>query len=533
MKKALTVALACVLALALLAGCTSAPASGSAVASGSGAAAEGPQMGGTFIVGIPNAPATYNPAISMDEGGLFPMVQMFNSLVVTDADNNILPDLAESWEYNEDFTQLTFQLREGVKWHDGEDFTSADVKWTFDAIMENAGTLSTNLLAVSEITAPDDYTVVFNLSAPDATLIYSLAWIAGAQIMPMHIYEGTDWTTNPANMAPIGTGPFKFVSQDSTTVTVEANPDYFGGAPYLDRIVFQIVTDPETEYQMWQNGEIDFMYNQIPSSDFTLYDEDPNYNHYMNMVINRNYFTFNLNNPVFADVRVREAFNYALDREQILTVGLGGAGGLAEYYVSPMFDWALNEDARIPERDVERARELLEEAGYTADENGVYLTVEVSHFMFDELLVVAQANLLEAGIDIQLDKQEINAWMTNVFSGDYEVSFLGGDQGPDINSISQRILTGGGLNIAGYSNERVDELLAMGITTDDTAVRAEYYQEIQAILAEELPMVFTNDTGYKTVISAHIHGVPLVDEEVRNEIHRYSFARVWMEAPAA
>ncbi len=530
MKKVLTLLLALVFTLAFFAGCSSsdAPATSGDTSTGT-AQADGPQTGGTFIVGIPNEPSSFNPSFSMDEGALFPMIQMFNSLVVVDADNNIVPDLAESWAYNEDFTQLTFNLKQGVKWHDGEDFTSADVKFTYDTVIANAGVLSANLASVSEITTPDDFTVVFNMETPDATLLYSLAWISGGQIIPMHIYEGTDVLTNPANMAPIGTGAFKFVSKDSTTVTLEANPDYFDGAPLIDTMIFQVVTDPETEYQMWKNGELDYMYNQIPASDISNYDNDENYYTTDNLAINRNYFTFNMNSEL-TSLEVRQAFNYALDRNQILEVGLKNVGLAAETYISPVYDWAINEDAVIVERDVERAKELLEEAGFTANEDGVYLTVEVPYFMFDELLVVAQANLLEAGIDIQLEKMELNTWMEKVFSGDYDVTFLGGDQGPDISMISQRIATGGGLNIAGYSNARVDELLALGISTNDTNVRAPYYQEIQQIMADELPLVFTNDTSYKVVVAKHIHGVPLVDDEVRGSVHRYSFAKVWMES---
>ena len=518
MKKALALFLVLTLSLAALAGFA-------------GAAGE-VKAGGTLIVGLPGDPATYNPAVGMDEAGGLLYYQLFNNLAITDGDYNIIPDLADSWEYNEDFTKLTFYLHEGVKWHDGTDFTSADVKWTMETIIAEFGTLAPNLSSVASIETPDALTVVFETSTPDAVLLSSLTYFGGS-IMPKHIYEGTDWLTNPANQNPVGTGPFRFVnSRTGVSVELAANSDYFREGPYLDRIMCQIVTDPETEYQMWQNGEIDVMYNQVPGTDFTKYDGDPNYTSRFSLMANRNYFTFHLekeDNP-FADLRLRQAFNLALNREQILNTGLKGNGALAEYYISPKFEWALNDDIKIPAQNIEQARALLEEAGYTADANGVYLSVQVDYFMFDEVLVVAQANLLEAGIDIQLNKLEINAWIDKtMISGDYDVTILGGDQGPDVSSIGMRIGTGSTMNLARYSNPRVDELLALGTSAADHAQRAPYYQELQEVLAEDLPIIICNDVGYKTIVTAGIRGVPMADDTVRPLVPRYSYAMTWID----
>ncbi|MDR0896804.1 MAG: ABC transporter substrate-binding protein [Oscillospiraceae bacterium] len=518
MRKNLSALLICALLLSLL--------SGMALADDAAI-----QTGGTFIVGVPGEPPTYNPNTAMDEAGLMVMTTLFNNLVTTDADNNTIPDLAYDWAYNEDYTELTFHLREGVVWHDGAPFTSADAKWTYDTIIAENGTLAANLSKVTEITTPDDYTVVFHTAEPDSALLTSLGWSFGASVMPKHLYEGTDWLTNPVNQAPIGTSAYKFVSADSVSVVLEANEAYFGDGPYLDRIIFQIVTDPLTEYQMWQNGEIDLMYNTIPSTDFNKYDDDPAYNVRFNMVINRNYFTFNMlkeDNPT-ADLRVRQAFNLALDRQQILDLALNSSGAVSEYYISPLFSWALNEDAKIPARDVEQAKALLAEAGYTPDANGIALTVACDYFMFDEILTVAQANLREAGIDLQLNKSELNAWMERVMGGSYDVAFLGGDQGPDISSIGQRVGSTGGLNLAFYANPELDALLAQGTASPDPAERAPYYQQVQAIMAEDLPMVLTNEVGYKTITAKHIHGVPMVDDDARSRVTRYSYALVWIE----
>lgn len=542
MKKSLVILLACALMLGLLAGCgstgsgaTASPAAASTPAAGSSeptASADEPVSGGTLIAVIPNDPSSLNPCLAQDDGAAYIFAQVFDNLVMMDADYNIIPDLADTWEYNDDFTQLTFHLHPGVKWHDGVDFTADDVVFTMNEIKENAGTLSSNLTNVTSVEAVDDNTVVFTSAVPDTTLLSNLAWFGGS-IIPKHIYEGTDWTTNPANQSPIGTGPFKFVSaQTGVSVELEANEDYFRDGPYLDKVIYQVVPDTETEYQMWKNGEVDVMASSIPGTDFTLYDNDPNYSARFNLLCNRNYFTFNMakeDNP-FSDVRVREALNLALDRQQILDTGLKGVGALSEYYVSPMYTWALNEDAKIPERNVDKAKELLEEAGYTPDADGIYLSFDVCSFEFDDVLTVAQANLKEAGISMNIDKMEISAWIDKVMSsGDYDVAFLGGDQGPDISSIGNRIGSTGVMNVARYSNATVDELLAQGTQTDDQATRASIYQQIQQIMADELPMVITNEMGLKYAVSSKIHGIPMIDDTVRNQVGKMSFALAWIE----
>ncbi len=524
MKKVLSMLLVCILTVGLLAACK--PAAQTPAGTDGGI-----KTGGTMIVGLPNDPSSFNPNVAMDEGAAFVNFQVFNSLVFMSADQQVKPDLAESWSYNADATELTFKLREGVKWHDGEPFTSADVKWTFENIISQAGTLSSNLGTVASIEAPDDFTVVFKLSAPDSTLLANLTWFGGS-ILPKHIFEGTDWMANPAAQNPIGTGPFKFVSmQAGVSVELEANKDYFGEGPYLDRLVFQIIPDPDTEYQMWQNGEIDYMYNSIPGVDRAKYENNADYTVRFNLACNRNYFTFNFakeDNP-FLDVRMRQAFDLALNRQQILDTGLKGNGAVSEYYISPLYTWALNNDAKIPAQDIAKARSLIEACGYTADANGIYLQVTVDTFGFDETLVVAQANLKEAGIDLQINKLEQMAWMEKVFSGNYDVTILGGDQGPDISSIANRVGTGYMINVAFYSNPELDALLVKGTTLTSEAERAPIYKEVQKIMATDLPMVICNEVGMIYGTRSTVHGIPLVDDSVRNEVYKYSFALAWME----
>ncbi len=490
----------------------------------------GPAEGGTLISVIPNDPSTFNPGMAMDEGAGIVTTQMYNNLVMMDTDYNIIPDLADSWEYNEDYTVLTLHLNEDAKWHDGEDFSAEDVVYTINTITEQAWTASMSLVNVEKVEAADENTVVFTSKTPDVTLLSNLAWF-GMGMLPKHVHENTDWASNPVFDNMVGTGPFKFSSyQTGVAVELEANKDYFRDGPYVDKLIFQIVPDAQTE--MWKNGEVDIMYSGLTGPEATAYDNDPAYSTRLNMLCNRVYFTFNFqkeDNP-FLDIRLRQALSYAMDREQIYSVGAGGIGAPAEYYISPMYDWALNEDAKIPGRDLDKVRTLLEEAGYTPDENGIYFSFEVITFGYTNELTVAQANLKEAGIDMTVTTMDMTAWMDKVIiAGDYYVTLLAGDQGPDISSIGNRVGTGGSVNVGMYSNPEVDELLAQGTQTGDPEARAEIYKEIQSIMAEELPMVILTESGLKYAVASTVHGVPMIDDQARPHVAKMAYPLVWLE----
>ncbi|MFQ8582234.1 MAG: ABC transporter substrate-binding protein [Holdemania massiliensis] len=185
-------------------------------------------------------PNSFNPNMKTDDLQLPATYNIFNRLVKMTVDNHVVPDLATDWEFSEDGMDLTFNLRENVKWHDGEPFTSKDVVWTFTKVLEE-GYQSNTLSMINSVTADGDYKAVFHLKQPDASVISVLSWL-GTWIMPAHLYEGTDWTQNEHNMHPIGTGPFKFVKYTpGVSIEMERNEDYWDGAPYLDKLIISII----------------------------------------------------------------------------------------------------------------------------------------------------------------------------------------------------------------------------------------------------------------------------------------------------
>ena len=233
-----------------------------------------PVQGGTYVMRSHGDPNSFNPNMKTDDLQLPATYNIFNRLVKMTVDNHVVPDLATDWEFSEDGMELTFNLRENVKWHDGEPFTSNDVVWTFTKVLEE-GYQSNTLNMIDSVTADGDYKAVFHLKQPDASVVSVLSWL-GTWIMPAHLYEGTDWTQNEHNMHPIGTGPFKFVKYTpGVSIEMERNEDYWDGAPYLDKLIISIIPDASTAYQSYLNGEVDDMQSGVPTSDLQELIDDP------------------------------------------------------------------------------------------------------------------------------------------------------------------------------------------------------------------------------------------------------------------
>ena len=470
------------------------------------------QKGGTFVIGASGDPQSFNPDYLSDDY-LWPIAQnMFNRLVKLTTYDTVIPDLAESWEFSEDGMTLTFHLREGVKWHDGVDFTSADVKWTYDTIIAESWNKSTSLESVESIECPDDNTVVFNLKVPDVTIISKLGWY-GLFILPQHLYEGQDPATcEAATTEPVGTGPFKFESYETGVgVTLVKNEEFWGDEPNPDELIFAIYSDQDSMYQAFLNGEIDVMGTSIPVANVGDLDGDENYRVFTKLFQNRTYITFNFSDPDFSKVEVRKAIELAIDRQGIFD-RVGGGGAAAEYYVSPLQTDYVDENIRIPDRNVEEARALLESAGYTQDADGFYLHTQLDGFEdgnFANIAQIVKANLAEAGIDVTINMMEYSAWSDKVKTNhNFTITMLAGYQGPDISGLAGRIQSNGSSNMGGYSNERVDELFALSNVETDVTQRAAYYSEIQQIMADEVPMVMLLENGGEYVFPSNVVGTP-------------------------
>lgn len=489
-----------------------------------------PKKGGTFVASIEREPQGYNPDAKADDGAYIVIQNVFNKLVKINGKDQVVPDLAKSWDFSKDGKSITFHLQENVKWHDGKEFTSEDVKWTFDKIIKDKGFASESISDIEEVVCPDKNTVEMKLKNANSGLLGYLAWF-GTYIMPKHIYDGTDWLTNEANSKPIGTGPFKFVEhKKGQSVTIERNDDFWGDKPYVDKVVFKIIPDENTAYQAWINGETDETRNGVPSNELSKYENNKDYVIYNKLWPNKTYIDFNVKKGKFADKKVREAVAYGVNREEVFTKAVKGIGQKADYFISPLYDWALDKDVKLPERDVNKAKSLLEEAGYKADANGIYFTATIDTYPgFEEVVEVLKSNFKEFGIDLKVNAMDDAAYDEKVLNAqNFELTMLGGYQGPDISAIASRFGSKGPMNYGMYNNPKMDELLKKGETLSSKDERAAVYKEVQKILSEDLPAVFLTEKGAKLVVKSYVKGHPASDEVV-DKTSEAEFTYLWLD----
>lgn len=496
------IALALLVALLILTGCSN---------KGGGGADED----FTFIVHLGGDPSNFHPDAKSDDYAWPVNQNVFNRLVKLTADNTFVPDLAESWEYSDDNMKLTFKLKDGVKWHDGVDFSSADVKWTYDTLVAESWSKSDTFANVESIDTPDDNTVVFNMKNPDAAFISKVSWY-GTFIMPKHIYENLPADDNTANMNPVGTGPFKFDSyQAGVSVTLKRNDDFFGEKPEIDTLIFSIVPDLSTAYQAFINGEIDYM-SSLPTAEINSLDGNNDYDLITILGINRSYVTFNFENEDLKKPEVRRAIAHAVDQQSIFD-RVGGVGAKAETLISPVFKDYVDTNIKLPETDPAKTAEILEAAGYTKNSNGYYLEFTLDVFEsgnFKDIATIIKANLEAAGIGVTINMMEMSAWQTKVMDDkNFQLTMLAGYQGPDVSGVDGRVKSTGSTNLAGYVNADLDAALQNGVMVSSVEDRKPFYLEAQKIMAEDLPIVQLLDNGTKTAIKKQFTGVPQQETE--------------------
>ena len=476
--------------------------------------------GGTLIIVARGDGPHLNPSLHWSPTVVYPGSQIFNALIEHDFQLNPKPDLAESFEVSENGLKYTFYLVENANWHDGEPFTSADVKFTFDEMLPLHPGGGITLAPIESVETPDDYTVVFNMKYVFPAFPNFLGTYY-APIAAKHLFEGTDILNNPYNMNPIGTGPFKFVEWvKGDHITLVRNEDYFReGKPYLDKIIFNLRLAGDTSAQMLalEKGEIDYI-ERLPFSAINQLQKTPGVNvvlwKHSSQSVQRLYF--NLRNPILSNVKVRQAIAHAIDLDLIVdrvTFGYTTKG------TSPIASYAstYNPDVRIYEYDIVKANELLDEAGYTKGTDGIRFeldcTTEVDASA-EKLQEVMKEMLSEVGIKMNIVRLEEAAMIEKVFvDWDFDMHTLSIGSGPDPDRLkaifhSDAIQRKPHANAMGYSNDRVDELFELGAITVDVETREEIYGEIQSILKEELPSIPIWESPWPLAYREEYFGLP-------------------------
>ncbi len=486
------------------------------------AAAETPTRGGTAVIAVVADPGHFNPGITTSSNVHAVADSMFNGLVALDRDLRPVPDLAASWTVSDDSTVFTFTLMPGVRWHDGAKLTSADVKFTFEEVLfkYHARTKAGLGAMVENIGTPDDQTVVFRLKKPYGALLQGLD-VTEAPILPKHLFSSGDPNNNPANLRPVGTGPFRLESyRAGESTTLVRNPDYFKpGLPYLDKVVIRVIPDDNTRLIALTGGEIDYI-NGVPGPDIerlrsgggiTLVGttrESGGSNCIMTV-------SFNLERPATATLGVRQAVAHAVDRGQILRQVIFGQGRVAEAPISIGIPWA-HAPGTLAQYDYapEKARALLDAAGYRPGPDGTRLALDITHFpTFTKYGVVMRQNLAQVGIKLNLRPLDRAAFVETVFAKrDFDLNLISYCNGldPDLGVRRMYVSTNIGniafSNAAAYRNPRVDALFAAASATAKLDERQAFYREIEDIVAKDLPYWWLVETDFTSAYRDNFRG---------------------------
>lgn len=469
----------------------------------------------TVVVAIENSPNSLDPRVGTDAmaeriGGL-----LFDALVKKDEHFQMQPWLATNWSQPDPQTWI-FHLRDGVRFEDGRALTAEDVAWTINSLID--GSLLTSKAGafshVARVEATDRLTVTIRMKSADASLLFNLSdGLFG--VVPKG--AGKDFA-----FAPVGSGPFRFVSaEQDKEVVVERNPTYWGPEPKIERVRFAVVPDAVTVALELEKSSVDIASNELTLDLVHALESRPGLKVETAPGSPVMYLNFNVTKGPLADERVRQAVACAMDRQAIIDAVWRGKARLADTLL-PAGHWASAQSGQLEHwpHDVGRAKALLEAAGYKQDQHGIRLRLEMKTSTDETTRLLAeilQSQLAEAGIALTLRSSEFGTFYSDVTAGRFEMyalRWIGSNEDPDIFRYaygSDRFPPKGG-NRGHYSNPQVNALLtAAAATTDEPTRRADYIQ-VEQILARQLPGIplwYPNNEVIHT--TRMINVVPRVD----------------------
>lgn len=469
------------------------------------------KQGGQLRLGSLYEPNTLNPLLSdvlavSEVGNL-----IFSGLTTINDKGEWIPDLAaevptlQNSGVSRDGLTVTYKLRNGVTWHDGVPFTAEDVKFTWQMIMNN----KVNAVdrqgydKIAAIETPDPYTVIVKFKeyyAPYLTLFHT--------IMPKHILANVeDINKATFNRAPIGTGPFKFKEwRMAEAVVLEANTSYYRGKPNLEGIIYKIIPDQSILLSQLKAGELDIV-NNINFAQLDQIKAIDAINVVMTPSMMWEHLDFNLDNPLFQDVRVRQAVLFGIDRQAIINSTLKNAAGPAVADQSLM-SWAYNPTLTVPNRDVNQARELLLQAGWQQGTDGIFakdgqkltfsIAITAGNKVREAVAQMIAQQLREVGIAVDIRPLDPKTFFDDTLKHRrFQTAMYAWVAGvdPDNSSLwhSKNIPSGlngfSGQNYPGWRNPEIDSLIEKGVRTIDIETRKQIYYRIQELIIQECPVV--------------------------------------------
>lgn len=478
--------------------------------------------GDALVSGSISDARTLIPILASDSASADVCSLLYNGLLKYDENITLVGDLAQSWEIVEGGLTIIFHLKKGISWQDGMPFTAQDVEFTFKKLIDPTvrTPYSGDFLKVSSLEVIDPYTVKITYQEPFAPALAS--W--GMSIMPMHILGNEDIHTTSYARMPIGTGPFKFKSwRSQEKIELARNAAYFEKAPYLSRYIFKVIPDEATLFLELQAQEIDL--SGLSPLQFQKQTETKffreNYRKFRLESFGYTYLGYNLRNPLFQDIRVRQALNYAVDKNEIIKGVLLGLGRVCTGPFVPE-SWAYNQEVRPKEFSPARAKEILAACGWKDRNNDGILEKNGVNFEFtiitnqgnverQRVAEIIQAKLKDIGIKVKIKIVEWSAFLSEfIDKRNFDAVLLGWSLGrePDCYDIWHSSKTREGeFNFVSYANPEVDRLLDEGRKNFDQDKRKEIYHTVHALLYEEQPYMFLYVPDALPIVSKRFEGI--------------------------
>ncbi len=464
------------------------------------------RRGGVLVVGLDPEPLALASAGSIDAGASQISPKLFDRLFNQDLDGRPVPQLALSAQVSHDGLGVRINLRPGVKWHDGQPLTSADVAYSIAEVWTRLNArLQLAFANLAGVDTPAPLVALIRFSRP-APYIFSALADGGAQVVPRHIYGGKDVLSNPNNRAPIGSGPFIFESWErGGHIVLRRNPNYWDAPrPYLDKVIFRLISAGAPTVAALETGEVQYVGQQgVPLSEVERIRANKNlwvYNRSPSFLASFAGLAFNVERPVLRDVRVRQAFAHAIDKAFLLKNVWLGHGALADSPISPGSPFHA---AGLPQYplDLKRSEALLDAAGFPRKADGVRLTLHNDIMPPSQLNALAaefiRSSLAKVGVRLELRREELGTYLRRVFTTrDFDVETYGTAADFDPALGIQRFYWSKSIQIGvpytnptHYASPQADRLLEAAQVELDPARRRELYFEIQRLVQQDLPLI--------------------------------------------
>lgn len=492
------------------------------------AAVTGPRVGGSTVWAAEGIPHGLNPHTNPDPMSVAMFEHSYEGLTLFDNKMNLVPGLAESWEQKDD-TTVVFHLRKNAKWHDGSEFTADDVKYTFDWILDESHPVywRGNFDQVDHVEIVDKNTIKFITKKPFPPLLAALASLRNSAIIKQGSVDKPEMNTQMN-----GTGPYRQVEYVAENyLKLARNKDWWGSSgPYIDDVTFKILQDEDTRVAGLRGGTLD--YAMLTAQGQERLKDAPGLSVVQTPVVFPLVVEINMNRKPFDDVRVRQAMSLAIDRQEVIDKGLSGAGALTGPIPTGLGNYFVPNDelkSKWYKPDIEKAKQLLQEAGYTPDREIDYMIAPWNDYYIPCAIVVAD-QLKRIGMNIKVRQIE-----TGVFDKDENPPVINFDicsagfsprHDPD-GYLWQRFHSDSGKNefANGYRNDKVDTLLLQARTTLDANKRKDLYDEAQRILLDEEPNIWLGVISSIEAVRSRIKGyTPTV-----NQRRAWGLKNAWIE----